>query len=228
MKILIIPDLHGKDIWKKLVSDEYDKIIFLGDYVDSFDHTDSQIINNFKEIIEYKKTHMDLVELLLGNHCVMYYLLDEIDKLDFTPMCSGYRGLIGRTLNKMYKENADLFKCVWEHGNYLLSHAGFSDAYVRRVLKNDMDIEKLFKERDKRLFQVSRIRGGTDKQGGIFWASFPEDVTKPYKGKHQIVGHTKKKEPKIITHDGGTIECVDVLDYITDIDELKKILVREI
>ena len=43
MKILTIPDLHGKDIWKKFVAEdtfvakeESDKIVFLGDYLDSY------------------------------------------------------------------------------------------------------------------------------------------------------------------------------------------------
>ena len=38
MKTLLIADLHGLDIWKNIVAKEQpDKIIFLGDYWDSFD-----------------------------------------------------------------------------------------------------------------------------------------------------------------------------------------------
>lgn len=37
MKTLVIPDLHGKDIWKDMVaSDDFTEIVFLGDYVDCF------------------------------------------------------------------------------------------------------------------------------------------------------------------------------------------------
>ena len=36
-KILIIPDVHGRSFWRPAVaSGDYDKIIFLGDYVDPY------------------------------------------------------------------------------------------------------------------------------------------------------------------------------------------------
>ena len=38
MKILIIPDIHGRDFWVEPCShiDEFDKVIFLGDYHDPY------------------------------------------------------------------------------------------------------------------------------------------------------------------------------------------------
>ena len=49
MKIIAIGDIHGRSIWKNIVSaNSYDKVVFLGDYFDSFDiHTLDQI-DNFK------------------------------------------------------------------------------------------------------------------------------------------------------------------------------------
>lgn len=35
MKTLTIGDLHGLPHWKRIDSEQYDVIIFLGDYVDS-------------------------------------------------------------------------------------------------------------------------------------------------------------------------------------------------
>ena len=36
-KILIIPDVHGRQFWKKAVgSGDYDKVVFLGDYLDPY------------------------------------------------------------------------------------------------------------------------------------------------------------------------------------------------
>lgn len=39
MKILIIPDVHGRDFWTDPCKDisEYDRVIFLGDYTDPYD-----------------------------------------------------------------------------------------------------------------------------------------------------------------------------------------------
>ena len=58
MKILIIPDIHGRDFWIEPCKhiDEFDKVIFLGDYHDPY----SNLITNFtpelfdKYKIQYK------------------------------------------------------------------------------------------------------------------------------------------------------------------------------
>ena len=70
MKILIVPDTHGRDFWKVPNIEEYDKIIFLGDYLDHYpdESTHEHDIENFKDIIEFKKKYPDKVILLLGNH----------------------------------------------------------------------------------------------------------------------------------------------------------------
>ena len=75
MKILVIPDLHGNDIWEKIVEQEInnvDKIIFLGDYVDSYHLSDDKILLNLRNVITFKIRNKDKVELLLGNHVYLY------------------------------------------------------------------------------------------------------------------------------------------------------------
>jgi len=56
MKTITIGDLHGKDYWKNIDIEKYDKVIFLGDYVDSFNESNDGIYNNLKEVIELKIT----------------------------------------------------------------------------------------------------------------------------------------------------------------------------
>ena len=70
MNIVIVPDVHGRDFWKKVLNTEADKIIFLGDYLDHYpdESTNEHDIENFKEIIQFKKDNSDKVTLLLGNH----------------------------------------------------------------------------------------------------------------------------------------------------------------
>ena len=36
MKIVVIADIHGRDLWKKQVEELADMYVFLGDYFDSF------------------------------------------------------------------------------------------------------------------------------------------------------------------------------------------------
>ena len=72
MKTLTVGDLHGKDVWKEIDTIRYDKIIFVGDYVDCFTTSNVEIKHNLEQIIRYKKDNMDKVVLLLGNHDVQY------------------------------------------------------------------------------------------------------------------------------------------------------------
>ena len=68
MKTISIGDIHGRDIWKNVNPSKYDKIIFVGDYVDSFTISNTTILNNLLDIIEFKKSFKNKVILLLGNH----------------------------------------------------------------------------------------------------------------------------------------------------------------
>lgn len=74
-KVLVIPDIHGRTFWKEPCSkiDEYEKIIFLGDYLDPYDFENISVedaIANFEEIIDFAKKNINKVILLLGNHKV--------------------------------------------------------------------------------------------------------------------------------------------------------------
>lgn len=84
-KILIIPDVHGRDFWRIPVMDTLANsdvpIVFLGDYLDpyydewrdrmnedpSFDYR-MNAVNVFEEILQLKTQYPDRIILLLGNH----------------------------------------------------------------------------------------------------------------------------------------------------------------
>ena len=79
MRILVIGDIHGHNGWEKVVSKEdWDKVVFLGDYFDNYKNTPGkEQVTNFKKILAMKATHPDKVELL--------YPID------------GYRQIVGHT-----------------------------------------------------------------------------------------------------------------------------------
>ena len=58
MKTLFLGDTHGRSVWKKIVEKENpDRVIFIGDYFDSFDIPGIEQIHNFKEIVDlYRKS----------------------------------------------------------------------------------------------------------------------------------------------------------------------------
>ena len=49
MKIVVVGDIHGHNSWKKILETEeaWNKVIFLGDYVDSFTVSSKEQRDNF-------------------------------------------------------------------------------------------------------------------------------------------------------------------------------------
>ncbi len=71
--VLVLPDVHGRKFWKKPCEniENYDKVVFLGDYFDPYDFEKISVVDcieNFNEILELKRNNMDKVILLIGNH----------------------------------------------------------------------------------------------------------------------------------------------------------------
>src|ERR1700679_874225 len=124
MKHLIIGDLHGKDCWKDIQVDNYDKVIFLGDYVDHWTLSDRLIYQNLQNVIELKRQNFEKVELLLGNHDVQYLHYPHY-------LCSGFRPNMQRSLSLLFGENRDLFKVAYQQGNHIISHAGITNKWYK-------------------------------------------------------------------------------------------------
>src|SRR5690554_631315 len=103
IKILAVGDLHGKSCWQAIDFDQYDKVIFMGDYVDSTSHSDEEILDNFSEVIEVKKRHPEKVVLLLGNHDIQYLYYPDF-------RCSGFRPAMQISLTELFNQNSHLFQ----------------------------------------------------------------------------------------------------------------------
>ena len=117
-KILVVPDIHGRTFWKKVIDSNL-PVIFLGDYTDPYPQEEiskKQTIDNFKEVIEFAKDQKDRVTLLLGNH--------DCQILGYSP--SYCRIDIGNAPNfyRLFKNNQDLFKFAHRVNNVLFTHAG--------------------------------------------------------------------------------------------------------
>lgn len=221
--ILIIPDVHGRDFWKKPVMDflekEEGKIIFLGDYLDPYLYefegtgmTDDEIrkkaIDTFKEIIELKKANFDRVVLLLGNHDLGYF----IDK----DICEVRRDYFNyNIIRDLFDDNFDLFQLadeVYLNGKHIIfSHAGFNKDYAKFVFGdkvNEENVVELFNntyyqdkiEKLQMLGYYSRYRGlWGGRFGSIVWADlrewFDNNGNEAYG--FNVVGHTQIIEPLI-------------------------------
>ncbi len=129
MKHIIISDIHGRSVWKDIIAKEqtFDKVIFIGDYFDSFDISPITQIDNFQEILDFKKEHNDKVITLIGNHD--YHYLNSTQE-----RYSGYNNII--KTSDIVEENKDVFQVAYQYNNYLMSHAGISQEYLTRLQKH--------------------------------------------------------------------------------------------
>ena len=225
MKTLTVGDLHGKDVWKEIDTIRYDKIIFVGDYVDCFTTSNVEIKHNLEQIIRYKKDNMDKVVLLLGNHDVQYTTMSNSHLI-----CSGYRPVMLHDLYQIFYNNYDIFQIAYQIDNYLWTHAGVHEAWHEKRYLPWMELmipkykdfslleglEEMYKNRAEPLYDVGYYRGGRHPIGGPLWLDQMYGREKPLKGYHQIVGHSKVKEIKTHIIDKDTsITFTDILDSIS-------------
>jgi hypothetical protein len=229
MKILNIGDLHGKNILKYINPDKYDKIIFVGDYMDSYDIPPMEQIKVLKDIIQFKIDNIDKVELLIGNHDIQYYLPDSKIHL---VRASGYNSMIKLEVHNIFMEHKELFKIAYQHKNYIWTHAGihrgwYNDYFKKFDTKETLadSLNKEFEFENPVLWYCSYIRGGYKKVGGILWADKIETWKKPLKNYHQIVGHTRVDN--VVNHnidENTSVTYIDCLDknklnfYVLNLD----------
>lgn len=126
MKTIILGDLHGKSFWKLILNTQkWDRVIFLGDYFDSFNIPGIEQLHNLKEIIEFKKNSEKEVILLLGNHDG--YISPQIRQRSI----SGYQPKLAPEIHRILYENKDLFQMAYSFDNYLCTHAGVSEEWLK-------------------------------------------------------------------------------------------------
>ena len=204
MKILINPDIHGRIFWKYSIEhkDEFDKIIFLGDYLDAY--SPDLLVNekdNFKEIIQFKKDNLDKVILLLGNHDCHYINSKILHSSRYNPFKASI-------YHKLFNDNLDLFQLVYIYNKYLFSHAGVYEEWLKMC---DLNLDNLINyDLDKLASYLNVLdyyRGGYGNVGSCIWADIQDSETeKLLKGYYHIFGHTQLKF-KVSTSEFSCLDC---------------------
>lgn len=238
MKIIALGDTHGNPLWKSIVNVEKDAdlFVFIADYFDSFLYSLEEQINNFKDIIQFKKDNMDKVILLVGNHDEHY-----ITRYSGT---SGYQPLGEHLIKPLFLHDIDLFQLTYKIDNLLFSHAGISPEFMDDVfgakgwnednivdlLNNKFKYQPLFVKfnsegKTKRYVDYS----GDDTHQSPVWIR-PFSLQKAnrrnkmlYDKYIQIIGHTQQKKLLVDQHDlGGKYIFIDTIntsgEYLEIID----------
>ncbi|NEU10080.1 metallophosphoesterase [Flavihumibacter sp. R14] len=234
LKILAVGDVHGKDVLTRLDPSCYDKIIFLGDYVDppaGEELSDLLILENLERIIAFKAAQHEKVVLLLGNHDVHYMYPEE------AGICSGFRPQMFADLRAIYRQNAELFRMAFQYQTYLFTHAGISNRWlhayeglIRQELQNitsndpsltGLSIAEILNHlrstaRGRQiLFTVSGLRiypPDPGISGGIIWADKRETEHDCLTGYHQVVGHTVVGSIERISDPGDSNTSITYVD----------------
>lgn len=132
MKTIAIGDVHGRSLWKLIVHQENpDRVIFIGDYFDSFNIKGEDQLNNFLDIIEYKKSSGKEVIMLIGNHD--YHYFPEIGDTG----TSGYQRIFKHQIEPTIDANREHLQMAYQFDEYLFSHAGVSSKFMDSVFGTD-------------------------------------------------------------------------------------------
>ena len=247
-KIAVVGDVHGRVFWTDVCSrvEDFDKIVFLGDYVSPYPHegiSNERAIEVFKEVLDFKKENSDKVILLIGNHDLTYF------NTDICECRTDHKNW--DLLNKMYADNLDLFGLAWEteiNGKrYFFSHAGVRKGWLKCVAGEwfkwddidklpsaDMfnnafhkrysgDVDDVLHETFEYLIGVySKYRGwGGWDYGSIVWADIREYNEPEFDDVVFVCGHTQLKNEPIIKGWVMDLDCRKpfVLDAETGIVE---------
>lgn len=225
MRTIAIGDLHGKDCWKQVDFNLYQKVIFIGDYTDSYTLSTEVIYKSLLQLIALKKAHPEKVILLLGNHDIQYLFFPNF-------RCTGFRPEAQRDLTALFLLNKECFQVAFQQGNYLFTHAGVSNSWMNQYAelkevfkreKNSMSdaLNKVYhSENYYLLHDVGKVRGGIFKFGGILWADRSETNRDYLEGVHQVVGHTPMENIKTFGDSDSSITYIDVLNTRIEFYEL--------
>lgn len=201
MKLLIIPDVHGRDFWIEPCShiDEFDKVIFLGDYHDPYSYEISQDTSRHRlrdELLPFVTENRDKVVCLFGNHDGNYLVGDMADRIDY----------FHKHEIKNYLEKMNL-KLIYREGKYLFSHSG---VLLKWLKSNELTLEDLetLPLGHQALINVSPFRGGWSEVGSCVWGDIREYAIEEHiPDIYQIFGHTQLHEDPIIEKDWADLDC---------------------
>jgi len=206
MKVLVIPDLHGRKFWRKVIANnigQVDKVIFLGDYLDPYENEIDEnpelmecddfydcknLLKMLEDIISLKKNEPHKYILLTGNHSDSYIWtkFSAATRTDYKNW---------EKYHKIFLENLSLFNLVWIENDVIFSHAGISEGWANKVWETlefpeneissvkeiaevlrDTPLSKFTEYYIRRISDISRYRGGDMIYGSSEWADLREHI----------------------------------------------------
>jgi len=213
MKYTFVGDIHGKHELVSKALDNEGTIIFVGDFVDSFDRS----TNDMEKCLQLVLNAIDKnkAKAIFGNHELSYVYSNH--------RCSGYSFDTECMVSKYKQQILEKFQTHIWIDNFLITHAGLHP----RVMETAGTLSDFYlPDKYHRANWIGKYRGGLDPVGGIFWCDFNAEF-KPIPNINQIFGHTsffQDKNQVGIRHLSGENSenfCIDCLDKCENFLELE-------
>lgn len=212
MQTMVVGDLHGKyEIAERAIKwfnarPDDSKLIFVGDYLDSYDRSVADQVTTLSLVLGACSTHNNVIGLF-GNH--------EMSYLHPLQRCSGYKGTTQFHVNHMKDVMEKELKYYTWAGQYLVTHAGVSQYYLDRIGKS---LDEYLDE--GKYCDVGYARGGHAPVGGSLWCDYWEEF-EPIDNLPQVFGHTAYRpddEYKGIVRYPNTYNYnIDCLDRVNEV-----------
>lgn len=228
MRIIVVGDIHGYEMWKSIVRQEpnFDKFVFIGDYFDNYGYNSSaEQIYNFKEILRFIDANPGKVELLVGNHDYQY-LRGVTDKY-----FGSYQSVTAADIQEVLHEAIDkgYLKMAYRHSNIMFTHAGITSTFVKDIkwdkitpIENVLNDLFLFKPRTFEFYEHDYSDEGNNVHQSPIWVR-PESLLKnafQYETLKQVVGHTRYPRLTVTANRYYFIDVLDKGEYLEIEDSL--------
>ena len=196
-----VGDIHGKieQVQRALENDGI--IIFVGDFMDSFDRT----VEDHEACLKTVLNAIDKgkAQAVFGNH--------ELSYIYGQHKCSGW-DMDRKIMFSRYKQEIlSKFKWVIElPDKWLITHAGLHPKVQALIHRPTYD--GWCEDLRSSAHWIGQWRGGMNVVGGIFWCDFNTEF-KPVYGINQVFGHTSGKTIRKLEIPGSINYCIDCLDH---------------
>ena len=222
---IIIPDIHGRDFWKKPVKENLGKehIIFLGDYLDPYDDEGIatwEVFPRFQEIVSLKEDHPEAVTLLLGNHDLHYLTekgrgsrFDYIHGAQFKHLIMDHAGSFQLT----YTTEAGGMKYLFSHAGILAGWMEYNNDYLDDATPDTIGavLNEMWADRSSWpvlfsiLADVPQSRWGQAAFGSPIWSDVDDmraDAPE-LPGYYQVFGHSQQEYAPVINEHFACLDC---------------------
>ena len=207
MKCLICGDLHTKyHIFEKVkeLAKDYDRTIFLGDYVDDWDTPPEASYNLLIGLKELWEKNPEKITILIGNH-------EASEGFGKGFRASGYNPVASDYVYEILTKFPSIFQLATVEQNYLLTHAGITKSWADKYLPDCQSINDYAETLNQTLAYHLNIAqpSDPDKAEEIFcglgdvgyyrggyglpsplWTDINELLDDPLPKINQIVGHS--------------------------------------